>query len=239
MVATVLFVYAHPDDESFGIAGTAMKLKDEGHITGLLTLTRGDVGMWFGREKGSWTPAELARERSKEWREATKVIGFDHCRLLEWPDGGLGDSPVERVTADVVQLVRELRPDVVCTFGPEGAGSEHDDHRAASFFALRGLHRAGLADQYPDRGPAHQAKRLFFNASPFIADFPIIAMTPTHTIDIKKYEERKKQAFECHKTQFKDRDRFYQMIERRGGKESLHLGVDRSGTTGSADDLFG
>ena len=76
-MATVLFVYAHPDDESFGIAGTAMKLKDEGHITGLLTLTRGDVGMWFGRETGSWTPEELARERSKEWREATKVIGFD------------------------------------------------------------------------------------------------------------------------------------------------------------------
>ena len=62
-VATVLFVYAHPDDESFGIAGTAMKLRDEGHITGLLTLTRGDVGMWFGKEKGSWTPEELAREQ--------------------------------------------------------------------------------------------------------------------------------------------------------------------------------
>ena len=237
-MATVLFVYAHPDDESFGIAGTAMKLKDEGHITGLLTLTRGDVGMWFGRETDSGTPEELARERSKEWREATKVIGFDQCRLLDWPDGGLRDAPIERVTADVVQLIRELRPDVVCTFGPEGAGSEHDDHRAASLFALRGFHRAGLADQYPDRGQAHQAKRLFFNASPFVADFPIIAMTPTHTIEIKKYEDRKRQAFECHKTQFKDRDRFNQMLERRAGKEFFHLAVDRSGTIGSAGDLF-
>jgi len=42
-MGTVLFVYAHPDDESFGIAGTAMKLKAEGHITGLLTLTREKV----------------------------------------------------------------------------------------------------------------------------------------------------------------------------------------------------
>jgi LmbE family N-acetylglucosaminyl deacetylase len=238
-VGTVLFVYAHPDDESFGVAGTAMKLKDDGHATALLTLTRGDVGMWFGREKGSWTPEELARERSKEWREAVAVIGFDHCRLLEWPDGGLASAPVERVTADVVQYIRELRPEIVCTFGPEGAGSEHDDHRAASFFALRGFHRAGLTDAYPDRGPAHQARRLFFNASPFIPDLPFVAMTPTHTIDITPYESRKKQAFECHKTQFKDRDRFEAMLERRGGTEFFHLAVDRSGAPRTSGDLFG
>ena len=53
-------MYAHPDDESFGTAGTAMKLAAAGHTTALLTLTRGDVGMWFGKERGSWTPAELA-----------------------------------------------------------------------------------------------------------------------------------------------------------------------------------
>jgi LmbE family N-acetylglucosaminyl deacetylase len=237
-LATVLFVYAHPDDESFGIAGTAMKLKDEGHATALLTLTRGDVGMWFGREKGSWSAEELARERSKEWREATALIGFDHSRLLEWPDGGLAKAPVERVTADVVQFVREIRPDIVCTFGPEGAGSEHDDHRATSFFATRGFHRAGTADQYPDRGVAHQARRLFFNASPFMPDFPIIAMTPTHAIDIRKYEERKRQAFDCHRTQFKDRDRFLQMLERRGGQEFFHLAIDRGAATPDAGQLF-
>jgi N-acetylglucosamine malate deacetylase 2 len=237
-VATVLFVYAHPDDESFGIAGTAMKLRDEGHATALLTLTRGDAGLWFGKQPGAWSSEELARERSNEWRAATDLIGFTHRRLLEWPDGGLATSPVDRVTADVVAFVRELHPDVICTFGPEGAGSEHDDHRAASFFAMRGFHRAALADQYPDRGPAHRTRRLFFNASPFIADFPIIAMTPTHTIDIRRYEDRKKQAFESHKTQFKDRDRFYQMMERRGGREFFHLAVDRSGELGASGDLF-
>jgi len=140
-------VYAHPDDESFGIAGTAMKLAAAGHTTALLTLTRGDAGMWFGKERATWTPAELAAERSKEWREAVKIIGCTRARLLEWPDGGLATSPADRVTADVVQLIREIRPAVVCTFGPERAGSEHDDHRAASFAAVRCLHRPALADQ--------------------------------------------------------------------------------------------
>ncbi|HEY7624781.1 MAG TPA: PIG-L family deacetylase [Candidatus Limnocylindria bacterium] len=237
-MATVLFVFAHPDDESFGVAGTAMKLKAGGHRTALLTLTRGDAGLWFGRERGAWTPTDLAAERTKEWRGATEIIGFDERRLLEWPDGGLAASPVDRVTADVVEFIRGVKPDVVCTFGPEGAGSEHDDHRAASFFAVRGFHRAGLADQFPDRGAAHQAKRLFFNASPFIADFPIVAMTPTHAIDIREYEDRKKQAFECHKTQLKDRDRFYEMMKRREGREFFHLAIDRGAPAATATDLL-
>lgn len=237
-IGTVLFVYAHPDDESFGIAGTAMKLSDAGHTTALLTLTRGDVGMWFGRERGTWSPAELAAERSKEWREAVGVIGFGHARLLEWPDGGLAASPAERVTADVVQMIREIRPDVVCTFGPEGAGSEHDDHRAASFFALRGFFRAAAADQYPDRGAPHEAGRLFFNASPLIPGVLSIAMTPTHVVDIAAYQDRKAKAFECHRTQFKDRDRFYQILEARGGKEHFHLAIDRGARSLIAGDLF-
>jgi len=208
-----------------------MKLAEDGHHTALLTLTRGDVGRWFGKEPGSWTPQDLAAERTREWHAAVKVIGFSHARLLEWPDGGLAASPVDRVTADVVAFIREIRPDAVCTFGPEGAGSEHDDHRAASFFAVRGFHRAAIATEFPDRGAPHQAARLFFNASPFNPEIPFVAMTPTHAIDIKAYEERKAKAFESHKTQFKDRDRFYEMLKRREGREFFHLAIDRGAPT--------
>lgn len=215
-----------------------MQLAAEGHATALLTLTRGDKGRWFGRDLGSWAPAELAAERTREWQAAVSVIGFTHARLLEWPDGGLAASPVDRVTADVVQYIRELRPDIVCTFGPEGAGSEHDDHRAASFFAVRGFHRAAIATEFPDRGPAHQAMRLFFNAAPFLPEAPMIAMTPTHVLDISAYEERKARAFECHKTQFKDRDRFHEMLKRREGREYFHLAIDRGATAPSSAGLL-
>lgn len=233
----MLFVYAHPDDESFGIAGTAMKLADAGHRTALLTLTRGDAGRWFGKEPGSWSPQELAAERTREWQAAVKVIGFDRAQLLEWPDGGLAESPVERVTADVVSFIREVRPDAVCTFGPEGAGSEHDDHRATSFFAVRAFHRAALATELPERGAPHRAARLYFNASPFIPELPFVAMTPTHVVDIAAYEERKARAFECHRTQFKDRDRFQEMLKRRGGREFFHLAIDRDAATPVPSDL--
>jgi LmbE family N-acetylglucosaminyl deacetylase len=216
-----------------------MKLASEGHVTALLTLTRGDKGRWFGKELGSWAQQDLAAERTREWQAATRVIGFAHTRLLEWPDGGLAASPADRVTADVVEWIRELRPDIVCTFGPEGAGSEHDDHRAASFFAVRGFHRAAIATEFAERGAAHQAARLYFNASPFSPDVPFVAMTPTHTVDIKPWEDRKALAFECHKTQFKDRDRFYEMLKRREGREFFHLAIDRRATVPiPTDDVF-
>jgi len=232
-------VYAHPDDESF-VAGTAMKIADAGHDIALLTLTRGDAGLWFGKEEGAWTKVELAAERANEWAAAVRTIGYGRTRLLEWPDGGLASAPVDEVTAEIVAFIRELRPDIVCTFGPEGAGSEHDDHRAASFLAARAFARAAIADQYPDRGEPHLTRRLFFGASPYVPDMllPSGTTTPTHVIDVSAYRERQAAAFECHRTQFKDRDFFHEGLERRQGREFFHLAIDRTGATPAHDDLF-
>ena len=239
-IGTALFVYAHPDDESF-VSGTPMKLAAAGHRIALLTLTRGDAGLWLGRDPGTWSKNDLGQERAKEWAAAVLCIGFHWSRLLRYPDGGLKDAPAEVLTADIVGAIRDVRPDIIFTFGPEGAGSEHDDHRAASFFAARGFARAALADQYPERGDLHIARRLFFSATPYTADAPAAfgAVTPTHAIDVSEQRDRKAAAFECHKTQHKDREFFYDMLERRQGREYFHLAIDRGGAPPRADDLFG
>ena len=238
-IGTALFIYAHPDDESF-VSGTPMKLAAAGHRIGLLTLTRGDAGLWLGKEFGSWSKPELGAERAKEWAAAVAGIGFGWSRLLRYPDGGLKDAPADIITADIVGAIREVKPDVVCTFGPEGAGSEHDDHRSASYFAARGVARAAIADQYPERGDMHTVRRLFFSATPFDPAAPAAsgAVTPTHVIDVSAFESRKAAAFECHKTQHKDRDFFYEMLKRRQGKEYFHLAIDRTGSQPWSDDLF-
>ena len=61
------------------------------------------------------------------------------------------------------------------------------------------------------------------------APAPMIALSPTHAVDMKAFDERKAAAFECHRTQFKDRERFLRMLEIRKGREYFHLAVDRSG----------
>ena len=240
LISTALFIYAHPDDESF-VSGTPLKLAAAGHRIALLTLTRGDAGLWLGREFGSWSKADLGVERATEWAAAVACVGFHWSRLLRYPDGGVKDAPPDVLTADIVGAIREVRPDIVCTFGPEGAGSEHDDHRAASYFAARGFARAALADQYPERGEAHLASRLFFSATPYVTGAPVAfgAVTPTHIVDVSEFEARKAAAFECHKTQHKDRDLFYELLERRQGKEYFHLAIDRTGAMPRSDDLFG
>lgn len=239
VIGTVLFIYAHPDDESF-VCGTPLKLAEAGHTTALLTLTRGDAGLWFGKPAGTWSKPELGAERANEWENAVRNIGFARSRLLRWPDGGLRDAPADVVTADIVAFIREVRPDIVCTFGPEGAGSEHDDHRACSYLASRAFARARIADQYPERGAPHTARRLFFSATSDSAENPatVGTLTPTHVIDVGAYRDRKAAAFECHRTQFKDRDFFYELLERRAGREYFHLAIDRSGTAAQPDDLF-
>ena len=239
-IGTALFIYAHPDDESF-VSGTPMRLAAAGHTIGLLTLTCGDAGLWLGKDFGSWSRLELGAKRAGEWAAAVKCVGFQWSRLLRYPDGGLKDAPADVITADIVQAIREVRPDVVCTFGPEGAGSEHDDHRSTSYFAARGFARAALAEQYPERGDPHIARRLFFSATPYVSDAPVAfgATTPTHVIDVSEFEGRKAAAFECHKTQHKDRDFFYDLLRRRQGKEYFHLAIDRTDAQPHSDDLFG
>ena len=100
---------------------------------------------------------------------------------------------------------------------------------------------AALRDSYAESGEPHVARRLFFSATPFVADAPAAfgATTPTHVVDVAEFEARKAAAFECHKTQHKDRDFFYDLLKRRQGKEYFHLAIDRSGAPPRSEDLFG
>src|SRR5258708_6202140 len=100
---------------------------------------------------------------------------------------------------------------------------------------------AALAGQSPERGDLHVARRLFFSATPYIAGAPAAygAVTPTHSIDVSEFEARKIAAFECHRTQHKDRQFFQDLLKRREGKEYFHLAIDRTGASARSDDLFG
>lgn len=232
-VFRLLGIFAHPDDESFNFAGTAMKVTDGGGVAAIVTLTRGDKGRWHGRRPlYSWDPAELARERAKEWRGAVRTMGLDDAWLLRWPDQGVAAAPVGRVTMQLVRVIRGFRPDAVITFGPEGAGSEHDDHAATSRHASRAFRWA--ADplvRTPGQRP-HAARWLLYGTQPegtagTRGRRPAGYLTPTHVVDISRYVERKIATFENHRTQFKDRPFFLRYARARRGREYFHLAIDR------------
>jgi LmbE family N-acetylglucosaminyl deacetylase len=123
-------VLAHPDDESLGTGGTLARYAAEGVDTYVVTATRGERGR-FG-EGGERPAAEvIGQTREAELDAAAKELGVREVAMLGYPDGGLdGVAPITAQEAIAAHL-RRVQPQVVITFGPEGAYG-HPDHVAIS-----------------------------------------------------------------------------------------------------------
>jgi len=128
----LLAVLAHPEDESLGFGGTLAKYAAEGVETYLVTATRGERGRFGSLGKGG-DPAEVGRVREAELRAAAAVLGIREVSLLGYPDGAVDQVKAATAIGAVVSHIRRIRPDVVVTFGPEGAYG-HPDHIAISQF---------------------------------------------------------------------------------------------------------
>src|ERR1700680_3691195 len=87
MPARMLFVFAHPDDESMGTGGTIARHVRAGVEGHLLCLTRGGAG-WGGRPPGR-RPEELPEIRTEELHRAAQVFGLASVEVWDYPDGGV------------------------------------------------------------------------------------------------------------------------------------------------------
>lgn len=123
----LLTVVAHPDDESLGFSGTLAKYAAEGVETYLVTATRGERGRLGSLGKGG-DPAEVGRVREAELRAAA-VLGILEVSILSYPDGSVDQVEATTAVRAIVSQIRRIQPDVVVTFGPEGAYG-HPDHIA-------------------------------------------------------------------------------------------------------------
>jgi LmbE family N-acetylglucosaminyl deacetylase len=129
-------VLAHPDDESLGVGGTLAKYASEGVEVFLLTATPGDGGRYRGHPPGDPRhpgPVALAAIREAELRAAASVLGVREVSLLGYHDQQLDRAEPRDAIAAIVGHLRRVRPDVVVTFGPDGAYG-HPDHVAISQF---------------------------------------------------------------------------------------------------------
>jgi LmbE family N-acetylglucosaminyl deacetylase len=133
-------VLAHPDDESLGTGGTLAKYAAEGVETYLITATRGERGR-FG-DGGERPGADVVgRIREAELRAAAKELGVREVTLLGHPDGALDSVDPAGAQEAIADHLQRVRPDVVITFGPEGAYG-HPDHVAISQLTTAAIVRA-------------------------------------------------------------------------------------------------
>ena len=130
----LLAVLAHPDDESLGFGGTLAKYASEGVDVFLLTATRGDGGRYRGLRPGDRDhpgPTALATIRETELRAAAAVLGVREVSLLDYRDQQLDSADPREAIANIAGHLNRIHPDVVVTFGPDGAYG-HPDHIAIS-----------------------------------------------------------------------------------------------------------
>jgi LmbE family N-acetylglucosaminyl deacetylase len=141
-LGTILGVWAHPDDESYLCAGLMARAVRAGDRVVCITATRGELG---SPDEERWPPgAPLAAVRSAELEAALKVLGITEHHWLDYPDGGCAQVDQEEAVRRVADIMAEVRPDTVLTFGPDGM-TGHDDHKAACRWATAAFDQVGKA----------------------------------------------------------------------------------------------
>lgn len=171
----LIFVGAHPDDESFGLGGTLAEYALRGVRVIYACATRGEAGAADPEHlAGHATPGDM---RWAELMAAAQALGLADVLYLGYRDSGMAGSsdnhhadalasaPLEEVTARVVRVLRATQPQVVITFDPIG-GYRHPDHIAIHQATVRAFHAAGDPAQYPDCGPAYAPQKLYFQTFP-------------------------------------------------------------------------
>jgi len=125
----ILMVFAHPDDETFGLGGTTKKLTLAGNKVNLITATKGEAGM-LG-DPPITTQENLGKVREKELRRATKITGISKIYFLGYIDGTLKNISKKELSLKIFEIIIKEKPEIIITFDDTGI-SNHPDHIAIS-----------------------------------------------------------------------------------------------------------
>lgn len=215
----VLGVAAHPDDLDYGAGGTLAQFSAAGAEVHYLILTDGGKGTADKTTK----PGALTEIRRQEQRAALKVLGGKTVQFLDYPDGHL--EVTMDLKKDIVQVIRQLKPDVVVTIDPTFAYAadfgliNHPDHRAAG--------QATLDAVFPLARDCHAFPELCdagmepHNTSSILL---INLAQSNYCVDITDTFETKLAALAAHTSQMKDKASLKHRLERMALMAGKQLG---------------
>jgi len=121
---SILYIYPHPDDESFGPAHVMSKQLRQGHEVYLLTLTRG--GATKQRFKYNYSVEEMGSVRFGEMQRVNEVLGLSGMTVLDLPDSGLKEMDPREIEKVVVDEVEGIKPEVLVSYAVHGISGFHD-----------------------------------------------------------------------------------------------------------------
>ncbi len=163
----ILGVYAHPDDETFCAGGTLARYAAKGAQALVFSATRGEAGQI--RDAHAAKRRNLGEVRQGELLHACQQLGVQQVICRDYGDGKLQELPRCVLVEEIVHLLRSFRPDVVLTFGDDGAYG-HPDHIAIGAATDEAFNAAADPGQFPGHAgqglAPYQAKRLFHSYFP-------------------------------------------------------------------------
>lgn len=140
-LGTILSVWAHPDDETYLCGGLMARAVANGSRVVCITATRGELG---SPDETRWpSGAPLAAVRTRELDAALAALGVTEHHWLDYPDGGCADVDLDEATRRVAEVMAEVAPDTVLTFGPDGM-TGHDDHISVSRWTAAAFDKVAL-----------------------------------------------------------------------------------------------
>ncbi|MFI5669175.1 N-acetyl-1-D-myo-inositol-2-amino-2-deoxy-alpha-D-glucopyranoside deacetylase [Streptomyces sp. NPDC051704] len=180
----LLLVHAHPDDESINNGVTMAKYAAEGaHVT-LVTCTLGEEGEVIPPDLAHLAPDRddtLGPHRIGELAAAMAELGVTDHRFLGGPGrfrdsgmmgaeqnrrpGSFWSADVDEAAAHIVEVIREVRPQVLVTYDPDG-GYGHPDHIQAHRVATRGAELAAEPTYRRDLGEPWRIGKIYWNRVP-------------------------------------------------------------------------
>lgn len=178
----VLAAFSHPDDAELTAAGTLLKLKSQGYRTGVLDMTRGEMGT-RGTSEG----------RADEAREAARIMRLDMRLNLEQPDGHVWLTEESRRA--MVRVIRTHKPKLILTAHWD---DPHPDHAATARIVREAARLASM-------------RRYDMEAGQDAVNMPALAhavysrlVAPSFIVDITDFIEDKMRAIMAHRSQFYD-----------------------------------
>jgi LmbE family N-acetylglucosaminyl deacetylase len=130
-LGTIMGIWAHPDDESFTMAGLMAAAVQNGQTVTCVTATRGEAG---SQDEQKWSPSTLGEVRAAELKHALAIIGVPYHYWLDYPDGGCHLIEDGEAIGRLLPIIDRHQPDTIITFPPDGI-TGHLDHVAVCGWA--------------------------------------------------------------------------------------------------------
>ena len=188
---SILAVQPHYDDNDIGAAGTLTLLARAGAAITYVTVTDDLAGVLDAH-----VPDDVARRQLlAEQREAGAIVGVRHFVDLEWPDAAGLDHIALR--DQIIDVIRDTRPDLVVTVDPWLAHEAHSDHVITGRAVSEAVILSGLPRVRRSSGAAAVAV-------PYIGYY--FTADGNETTDTSEVQAQRHATLDCYRSQFTEQD---------------------------------